>query len=295
MQPVPTSRGERAQNSLLEKLKKPQYALPAAIVAGMLGIAFGVQPGGQPTHAEDVSTAIIQRTGESATPTTASPTVQPTKQGGISPTAAQPNSQAGDNRQAAATGTTTNDVAGARSTPSAVATPTVDPALQREPTQCGALKETTVPVAVEQSISGVSMKATRVAVYPIEYFRCILMATGGQEAYGLASSVARAEGEGQTHIVLIDLWLANASKQFGQVNVRNAALAVAGQSFAPLATLGGRSEVVISSGQGRNLSLVVGISNSIGATTGPMTLIVEGPLTGGAQLPGKYQLFLPTP
>lgn len=297
MQRLPPSGGERSPNGLLEKLKKPQYALPAAIVAGMLGIAFGVQPGGPPTHAEDVSTAIIQRTESSATAPATSPTTQPTKPGSALPTATQPSSPAGDNRQAAATSTTTNDVAGVRSTPSAsaTATATVDPALQREPTQCGELKEITVAVAVEQSISGVSMKATRVAVYPIEYFRCILMATGGQEAYGLASSVARAEGEGQTHIVLIDLWLANASKQFGQVNVRNAALAVAGQSFAPLATLGGRSEVVISSGQGRNLSLVVGISNSIGATTGPMTLIVEGPLTGGAQLPGKYQLFLPTP
>jgi hypothetical protein len=89
--------------------------------------------------------------------------------------------------------------------------------------------------------------------------------------------------------------MANASKQFGQVNVRNATLALAGQSFTPLATLGGRSEVVISSGQGRNMSLVVAVKNNVGETTGPMTLIVEGPLMGGAQLPGKYQLFLPTP
>jgi hypothetical protein len=89
--------------------------------------------------------------------------------------------------------------------------------------------------------------------------------------------------------------MANSSKQFGQINVRNATVAAAGQTFSPLATLGGRSEVVISSGQGRNLSLVVAITNTIGETTGPVTLLVEGPLLAGAQVPGKYQLFLPTP
>ena len=292
MQRAPRPQGQFTGNGLFEKLKKPQYALPAAIVAGMLGVAFGIQPGGPPSHAEDVSTALIQRAETSPTQPVLSPTAQPTQPATVA-SATQGANATGDSRQPAATGTITSDVAGARSTPAA--TQTVDPALQREPTQCGVLKETTVPVAVEQSISGVSMKATRVAVYPIEYFRCILMATGGQEAYGLASSVAKAEADGHSHIVLIDLWLANGSKQFGQVNVRNAALAVAGQNFLPLATLGGRSEVVISSGQGRNLSLVVAITNGVGETTGPMTLVVEGPLTGGNQLPGKYQLFLPTP
>ena len=184
-------------------------------------------------------------------------------------------------------------IPGARSTPAA--SPTVDPALQRQPTQCGQIQESTTAVSVEQSITGVSIKATRVAVYPVEYFRCILMATGGQEAYGLASSVNKAEEAGMTHVVLVDLWVANASKQFGQVNVRNATLAVAGQSFTPTATLGGRSEVVVSSGQGRNLSVVFAIKNGVGATTGPMTLIVDGPLTGGNPVAGKYQLFLPTP
>jgi hypothetical protein len=188
----------------------------------------------------------------------------------------------------------TSEVAGARSTPAAPSPP-VDPALQHQPTQCGAIQESTTTVSVEQSISGVSIKATRVAVYPVEYFRCILMATGGQEAYGLAASVNKAEQDGMSHIVLIDLWVANASKQFGQVNVRNASLAVAGQSFAPLATLGGRSEVVVSSGQGRNLRLVIAMKNAVGDTTGPMTLIVDSPLTGGTPIAGKYQLFLPTP
>ena len=277
-------------SQLLRKLKKPQYALPLAIVAGMLVIAFGVQPQGASGEADDFAATPIERS--SATPPTlapVSPTAVPTKAA-----AANGATATSDGQEAiSAPNTPTSDVAGARSTPAA--SPTVDPTLQRQPTQCGELKEATTTVAVEQSISGVSIKATKVAVYPIEYFRCILMATGGHEAYGLAGSIQKAEEQGQTHIVLIDLWMANASKQFGQVNVRNATVSVAGQTFVPTATLGGRSEVVISSGQGRNLSLVVAIANSIGATPGPMTLIVEAPLLGGNQVAGKYQLFLPTP
>lgn len=289
------SRSSLDTGSLLERLRKPQYALPAAFVVGMLAIAIGVQPRGTSSHAEDISTVALQ-SANTPTPVVSSPTALPTKQA----TAAAPSTasnQQSTNQLAAnpgATGTVTSDVAGARSTPAA-ASPTVDPALQRQPTQCGQIQESTTAVSVEQSITGVSIKATRVAVYPVEYFRCILMATGGQEAYGLASSINKAEEAGMTHVVLVDLWVANGSKQFGQVNVRNATLAVAGQSFNPTATLGGRSEVVISSGQGRNLSLVFAIKNGVGATTGPMTLIVEGPLAGGNPVAGKYQLFLPTP
>lgn len=275
---------------LLQKLKKPQYALPAAIVAGMLAIAFGVQPqGASGGQADDFAAAPIERVStEIPTLPATSPTAAATKQ------AAQSTATAGARgQQTASTNTATSDVAGARSTPSA--TVTVDPALQRQPTQCGEIRESTTTVAVEQAISGVSIKATKVTVYPIDYFKCILMATGGQEAYGLATSIQKAEEQGHTHIALIDLWMANASKQFGQLNVRNATVSVAGQTFTPTATLGGRSEVVVSSGQGRNLSLVVAVTNTIGATTGPMTLVVEGPLLGGNQVAGKYHLFLPTP
>lgn len=281
----------------MERLKKPQYALPAAIVVGMLAVAIGIQPNGPSGHAEDISAAVISRS-ESPTPVVSSPTATPARASVTPP--AGPSAIPTTAQQSAASGspTMTSDVAGVRSTPGGsptAATPTVDPALQRQPTQCGAIQESTTAVSVEQSITGVSIKATRVAVYPVEYFRCILMATGGQEAYGLAASVNKSEEAGMTHIVLIDLWVANASKQFGQVNVRNATLAVAGQSFTPLATLGGRSEVVVSSGQGRNLSLVIAIKNGVGATTGPMTLVVDGPLTGGNPVAGKYQMFLPTP
>lgn len=279
-------------NALFQKLKKPQYALPAAIVAGMLFVAFGIQPKGANGEATDIATTLIESHG---TPTVALPSATPTVAASktAAPSSTASATQSGQAVNSQATPGATSDVAGVRSTPSATAT--VDPALQRQPTQCGEIQESTTTLAMEQAISGVSIKATRAAVYPIEYFRCILMATGGQEAYGLAGSVMKAEEQGSTHIVLIDLWMANASKQFGQLNVRNSTLAVAGQSFSPTATLGGRSEVVVSSGQGRNLSLVVAVKNTIGATTGPMTLVVEGPLIGGDQVPGKYQLFLPTP
>lgn len=293
----PPQRPGAGSNQLLQKLKKPQYALPAAIIVGVLGLAFGVQPG-TPGQAKDISTVAISRSDvDVPTLPAATPTASVTKSTQTTPATLPAGATQGSANAippaANASPTVTSDVAGVRSTPGA--TPTLDPALEQQPTQCGAIKETTTPVAVEQSISGLSIKATRVAVYPVDYFRCILMATGGQEAYGLASSVLKAEDAGSTHIILIDLWMTNASKQFGQVNVRNATVAAAGQTFAPLATLGGRSEVVVSSGQGRTLSLVIAIKNTVGETTGPVTLVLEGPLLAGAQVPGKYQLFLPTP
>ncbi len=275
-------------NRLLEKLKKPQYALPAAIVVAMLGVAFGLQPGSTPTSARDSFTA-VPRTTESAlaSPTPSPATTEPTPRPPVTPSAT-----------ASATGggtasTPDSEVAGARSTPSA--TPTLDPSLAAEPTQCGELQETAVSLSVEQAISGVSLKATRAAIYPIDYFRCILVATGGAEAYTLASSVARAANEDMTTILLVDLWIANSSRQFGQVNLRTAQVAAAGQAFSPIATLGGRSEVVVSSGQGRNVTLVIAVRNTVGATPGPVTLVVEAPLSGGTPVAGKYQLFLPTP
>lgn len=274
-------------NLLLEKVKRPRYLLPAALVAVMVGIAFGIQPGSTSTSARDSFTAIPAGAGSDPSPGPAPDTPSPTARAAVTPTsaAATPGGQASP--------APSSEVAGVRSTPAA--TPTVDPALAGQPTQCGSLQETSVALSVEQAISGVSLKATRAAIYPIGYFRCILMATGGTEAVTLASSVARAENEDMTTILLIDLWIANSSRHFGQVNLRTAALAAAGQSFAPVATLGGRSEVVVSSGQGRNVTLVVPIRNTLGGTPGPVTLVVEAPLSGGTPVAGKYQLFLPTP
>lgn len=276
-------------NRLLEKLKKPQYALPAAIVVVMLGIAFGLQPGSTPTSARDSFTAVPKTTESQLPSPTASPATQETTpHPSATPSAVASSAEAGSTQAPAA------EVAGARSTPDAAAA-ALDPALAAQPTQCGALQETAVALAVEQAISGISVKATRAAIYPIDYFRCILVATGGNEAYTLASAVARAENEDMTTVLLVDLWIANSSRQFGQVNLRTARAAAAGQSFPPIATLGGRSEVVVSSGQGRNVTLVIAIRNTVGATAGPVTLVIEAPLSGGTPVAGKYQLFLPTP
>jgi hypothetical protein len=205
------------------------------------------------------------------------------------------------NQQAQQGGTTTgsqtatSDVAGVRGTPTVTATPQVQPDLSRQSTQCGAMQETSVALAIEQTINGVSVKATKSSTYPIEYFRCILMATGTQEAFSLAASVGKAQSAGMTHTVLIDLWITNAGKDFGQLTLKDAQLAAAGQVFSPLATLGGRADVVVSSGQGRTVTLVVAIKNSAGPTTGPVTLTIGAPLFGGQPTAGKYSLFLPTP
>ncbi len=285
MQRRPT--GPTTAERLIEKLKKPHYAIPAAIVVVMLGLAIGVQPGQKASGAQDFALD-AENTLFDPTPTAEAPTQEPTQE----PTAVPTQPTVGE---PTADGSTTpqNEVAGVQSTPTTA--PTVDPALYSESTQCGSLQETAVALGVEQVMAGISVQATGASVYPIEYFRCILMATGGGEAYALASSIADAEQSGSTHIVLVDLWIANSSKQFAQVNLKTATLAAAGQTFAPLATLGGRSEVVVATGQGRAVTVVVAITNTVTTTTGPMTIVVDGPLSNGVQVPGKFQLFLPTP
>ena len=283
-------------NTLIDRLRKPQYLIPIAIVGGMIAIAFGIQPGGEATPAQGAAAPVISTAtpvASSPTPATASPSAKPSTTAVATARATTANGTPLVQSTASVVPGGENDVAGVRGTPEATATVTED--LSRQSTQCGALQETAIPLSVEQGISGTSVKASRVAVYPIEYFRCILMATGGTEAISLSQSVSKAASGGMTHAVLIDLWMTNASKDFGQLNLKTAALALAGQSFAPLATLGGRSEVVVSSGQGRNVTLVVAVKNSVGPTTGPMTLILEAPLIAGKQTLGKYQLFLPTP
>lgn len=266
--------------------------LPGLVVLGMLGLAFGLQPGGGPTAssaADDTNNLPAVQT----TPTAvATPTTAPTK-GPTKPAATAGASSTAGVGAGGPGASPTGEVAGARSTPGASPTPEAD--LAREPTQCGSIQESSTPLAVEQVVSGVSVRATRAAVYPIEYFRCILMATGGKEAVALASLVTKAQREGMTHAVLIDLWITNSSRDFGQVNLRTAAVATAGQTFSPLATLGGRAEVVVSGGQGRSVTVVAAVKNTVGTTTGPITLSLEAPLAGGKQTAGKYQLFLPTP
>ena len=285
----------------MERLRKPQYLIPIAVVGGMIAIAFGVQPKGTPTEArsmDNVSLTARAVTSPTAAAVTPSPTAKPPAQATTSATGASqaaPNSTA--QNQTSIAPPATDQVAGVRGTPAAtaIASPTPQVDLSHQSTQCGAVQEVAVPLSVEQVISGVSVKATRAAAYPIEYFRCILMATGGVEAVNLAQSVQKAANNGMTGAVLIDLWLTNSSREFGQVNLKTAQLSLAGQTFPPLATLGGRSEVVVSTGQGRAVTLIVTFKNTVGATSGPMTLIVDAPLAGGKPTLGKYQLFLPTP
>lgn len=280
--------------------RRPKVFLPAAVVLGMLGVAFGIQPGGgggvaakpPPRAAATVAAAATQAAPSTATRAASLAAAQP------SPAAQQ---AAGTNvnlpagQPAGQPGSPSADVAGVRGTPTATPTTDAAPDFSRESTQCGAMQETAVPLTVEQAVGGVSVRATRAAVYPIEYFRCMLMATGGRESVALAGSIAKAQNGGATHAVLIDLWITNAAREFGQLNLKRANVAAAGQSFAPLATLGGRAEVVVSSGQGRNVTLVVAIKNTVGPHTGPMTLAIEAPIAGGQKTAGKYQLFLPTP
>jgi len=281
-----------AQRSGLRSLLRPQILLPGAVVVGMLALAFGVQPGGasqQPASslpAVTPSVAASPSASPSATATVKTPQASPSTTRTGTPTTGDGNTIAAPE---AATGT--GDVAGARATP----TPTPGTDFSGEATQCGVLQEGSFPVAIEQALGGISVRATRVTVYPLDYFRCILLATGGRDAVALAESVGKAGRDGSTHAVLIDLWVTNPGKGFGQLNLRTASLAVAGQVFAPLATLGGRSESVVASGQGRTVTLVTAITNGVGATTGPMTLTIEAPLYGGKQTAGKYQIFLPTP
>lgn len=272
-------------------LKKPQFMLPGLVVVGMLGLAFGLQPGGESKSSSSDDRAALVVTQPSTTAAAATPTSPPSQQATQAATPRGSSTAATTNTEPV--GSTTSEVAGARSTPGAEPTPDAD--LAREPTQCGAIQETSALLAVEQVLAGVSVRATRAAVYPIEYFRCILMATGGREAVALANMVSKAEREGMTHAVLIDLWITNSARDFGQVNLRTAVISAAGQAFPPLATLGGRAEVVVSSGQGRNVTLVTAVKNTIGIGTGAITVSIDAPLAGGRQTAGKYQLFLPTP
>ena len=293
----PPSAGRLSGPAIPAWLKRPQVLFPAAIVGGMLLLAFGLQPGGSKPGAASISQdqALVRTTPTAALPSPTatlalkSPTVGPTRtvQASASPRTGADGILIAD--PALAPGQ--SEVAGARATPQDAG----QPDLARQATECGAIQETSISLSVEQTLYGVSLRATRASVFPIEYFRCILMATGGNDAFALASSIAKSYRGGATHAVLIDLWVANSSRDFGQLNLKAATLAAAGQVFSPLATLGGRAEVVVSGGQGRAVTLVIPVKESVGPTIGPVTLVAEAPLVGGKKTAGKYQLFLPVP
>jgi len=279
---------------LAQLFRKPQFLLPLVVVAGMLGVAFGVQPGGKTTSAQGAEKSAVDLRPDQGSPVASvTPTAVWTRTATVLPSATAAASSA--TPAVSATGTATGEVAGVRATATASATPEEEPDYTRDTTECGALQETAVPLAVEQNLAQVSVRAQRAAVYPLDYFRCILLATGGREAVALAGSIGKAGASGATHAVLVDLWVTNGSRDFAQVNLKTSTLNAAGQTFSPIATLGGRAEVVVASGQGRNVTLVGVLTNKVGGTTGPMTVSIGAPLVGGKDAAGLYQLFLPTP
>ncbi|MGH2632493.1 MAG: hypothetical protein ACRDG3_03700, partial [Tepidiformaceae bacterium] len=296
-----------------------------AIVVAIMVLAFTVQPGGaagktspssdtpsvalgaatttaitapQPTSTPQALPTVATR-GPNGAPL--SPTAPPSNQSTVTPNAT-PGTGNGASGTPPAQSTATDQVEGIQGTPGATAqptdpgaTPTAEPDFSHQSTECGSLQEISTPVSIQQAINGVAVQAQSVATYPADYFSCILMATGGTEAISLSQAVLKAKSSGMTDIVLIDLWITDAGTDFGQISLKDSVVAAAGQTFAPIATLGGRADVVVSSGQGRNVTLVVAVKNSLGGSLGPMTLTVNGPMVGGTQVAGKYQLFLPTP
>ncbi|MCC7364716.1 MAG: hypothetical protein IT303_10115 [Dehalococcoidia bacterium] len=301
--PPPRQRGPRGGSGagLPAWLRKPQVVLPGAVILGILAVAFGVQPGGASNDATSADadtggTATTRQLEIPAASPSPSPSATPSAQAsGTTATGTTGTTVAGTQgtQGAQGQGTPTSDVAGARTTAAEPVEEEVD--YSRETTQCGTLQETAVPLSVEQKLGGVAVRVQRAAVYPVDYLRCILLATGGKEAVSLAGALGKAATGGATHAVLIDLWITNGGRDFAQLNLKQSTIAAAGQTFAPLATLGGRADVVVSSGQGRNVTLVTTLTNTVGPNTGPITLVIDAPLVGGQVQAGKYQLFLPTP
>ncbi len=285
-------------------LRRKAVALPGLAVGAMLLVAVGLQPRGPsptPESGARIDPAAVAAASPtpppspapSPSPTTAPRTASATASRSPGATATADPAHAGLPGDAIAPASAADEVAGARSTATATAGADID--LSAQSTQCGAIQETTIAVSVVQSLGGISVKATRAAVYPVEYFRCILVATGGKDAIALATSIYKAEREGVTHAVLVDFWIANGGREFGQVNLTTATIAAAGRTFPLLAALGGRGEVVVSSGEGRAVTIVALLTSTVGATTGPITVSIEAPMVGGKPTPGKYQIFLPTP
>ncbi len=290
------AREQRASNAPANPLLKPKVLIPALLVILVLGVAMGFTPGSGKPNADGALAQNLATTASATTPTTApSSTASPsqTARSNITPVPANLTVNAVSTQNAKTPQDASiapgheDQVAGVQSTPTQ--------AIAYAPTSCGELKETATSISVEQAVNGVSVRATQAAVYPIDYLSCILVATGSKDSLAIAQSLDKASREGATHGVVIDLWVANSNKDFGQVNLKTAMVAAAGQVFSPLATLNGRAEVVVTGGQGRSVSIVVAMTNTITDTTGPMTLQVDAPLIGGKPMPGKYTLFLPTP
>jgi len=301
---------------------QPKILVPALVVVLMLGVAMGFTPGGggrgntladsypsmassTPSSGDSALAALPSTTPvATATPTEQEPSPVPanltvsalaTQNAGRTVVPNQNEHGATIAHPNAADSSATPDLGATNQVAGVQASATPEPTIDYTPTQCGAIQETATQVNVEQSINGVSVKATQAAVYPIAYLRCILMATGSRDSMAIAGSLDKAEREGATHGVIIDLWVTNSQRDFAQVNLKTAIVAAVGQTFSPIATLNGRAELVISGGQGRSVGLVVALRQDLDTSVGPMTVQIEGPMLGGKAIPGKYQLFLPTP
>jgi hypothetical protein len=267
--------------------------VPAFVLVAVVAVAFGVQPPAPPSSAETWedddagSVTFATATPETALSPSPTPVFEP------SPTAVA----SAEVASARSTPTVASDEPATIADPREAATPTEAPdaELLTVRTQCGEIAEASHAVAVEQTLAGMAVRATGAAVYPVEYFRCILLATGGKEATDLAVAIGKAEREGATHAVLVDLWLMNNGREFAQVDLRNASFAAAGGIFPTLGVLRGKAEVVVAEGQSRGVTLIATVAAGYGATTGPVTVSIDAPMVGGTATQGKYQLFLPTP
>jgi len=273
---------EGRTRSTVAALRSPVYLLPGAVVVAVLVLAFAWQPGSSAGGERGVTLAAlpaVETPRPSPTPS-AVPAGSPTPGG--QPTSTPTPAPRAETPEA--------EVAGARAT----ATPAAGRVFANV-ADCGALREASYPLSVEQGLQGVAISVRGAAVYPLDYLQCVLAGMDGAQASALAEALAERYRVGDTHAVLLDLWVTNGARTFAQVNLRRAAVAAAGQTFAPTAVVGGRAELVLNSGEGRAVSLLVTVRNTVGETTGPLTLTVEAPLVGGQPVAGRYQLFLPLP
>lgn len=317
MRPVPPAHGQLPPSQPggqfpWQALLQWKIVVPAFVLVAVLAVALGVQPAPPPSASgtfddEDAgmvtfATASPEPTLEPAGTVEALPSPTVVASAEVASARSTP-TVASDEPATIAETEPTPDATVADGEPATIAevepttapTEAPDPELLAVPAQCGEIAEANHVVAVEQTLAGMAVRATNAAVYPVEYFRCILLATGGKEATDLAVAIGKAEREGATHAVLVDLWLMNNGRDFAQVDLRNASFAAAGGNFPTLGVFRGKAEVVVAEGQSRGVTLIATVTAGFGATTGPVTVSIEAPLVGGAATPGKYQLFLPTP
>ena len=275
-----------------------KIVLPAFVLVAVVAVALGIQPAPPPsasgTWDDPDAGSITFATEVPGESTAAAETVEPTPSPTQTPAVSAEVASARSTPEGGEAGVATSEAVG-EETPLPTATPNPDADLLTVQTRCGEIAESNHAVAVEQTLASMAVQAVNAAVYPIDYFRCILLATGGKEATDLAVAIGKAEREGATHAVLVDLWLMNHGRDFAQVDLRNASFAAAGGNFPTLGVFRGKAEVVVAEGQSRGVTLIATVASGYGATTGPITVSIDAPLVGGAATPGKYQLFLPTP